>query len=264
MLDKVEAAHVAKGAPKSSRRRPRKSHLFVMLGSLAAGSAGTVTLLDSWQKVLEDLGLRKSEAFVLAEQNAEGDLVRQMTRLVSLRLFWIARYSGDVADGFPHDDQEEAWKQYNASVITWNENYMINVTLTEKYFGTATMNQLTDINWLMHQMNTCLNKIHYRPLYEAKDPACHFGAGTRHARAECCCFGTKQRIRWTRRLEPSSSHCRSRCNQSQSPRGTTVNAHAPPRRRMIAAPIAPRPKLIAMPASDSSTSAANMRGISSR
>jgi hypothetical protein len=174
MMDKAQPAHVPL---KSSRRKPGTSHVFVMLGSLAAGSAGTVTLLDSWQKVLEDPGLRKSEAFVLAEQNAEGDLMRQITRLVSQRLFWIARYSGDVEDGFPHDDQEEAWKQYNAGVIAWNDDYMINVTLTEKYFGTATMTQLADINWLMHQMNSCLNKIHYRSLYETKDPACHFAAG---------------------------------------------------------------------------------------
>ena len=49
---------------------------------------------------------------------------------------------------------------------------MINVLLTERYFGEATMKQLAD--WLMHQMNNCLNRIHYRPIYEPKDPACHF------------------------------------------------------------------------------------------
>ena len=59
---------------------------------------------------------------MLAEQNAHGDLVRQMTKLVYQRLFWISRYSGDVADGFPPDDQEEAWRRYNDAVITWNEN----------------------------------------------------------------------------------------------------------------------------------------------
>lgn len=176
MSDTSPVGHAAVVAPKPRRRGVSKSHVFAMLGSLAAGAAGTVTLLESWQKVLEDLGLRKSEAFVLAEQNAEGDLVRQMTRLVSQRLFWIARYSGDVAEGFPPEDQEAAWKQYNDSVIAWNENYMINVMLTERYFGSATMKQLTDINWVMHQMNNCLNRIHYRALYEAKDPACYFNA----------------------------------------------------------------------------------------
>ena len=148
-----------------------------MLGSLAAGAAAAVTLLDSWEKVLVDLGLTKSETFILAEQNAQGDLVRQMTRLVSQRLFWSVRYSGDVADGFPKDDLDDAWKRYNDSVVVWNENYMINVLLTEKYFGNATKNQLSDINWLLHRMNTCLDKIHYRSLYEQKDPACHLDEG---------------------------------------------------------------------------------------
>ena len=159
---------------KRPKRGPRPAQIFAMLGSLAAGIAGTVTVLDSWDKILEDVGLRKTEAFVLAEQNAQGDLIREMTKLVSERLFWISRYSGDVADGFPPEDQQEAWKHYNDAVVTWNENYMTNVLLTEKYFGEATMKQLADINWLMHQMNNCLNRIHYRPIYELKDPACHF------------------------------------------------------------------------------------------
>ncbi|WP_158924342.1 hypothetical protein [Acidisphaera sp. S103] len=177
MVEAMQARLAAKSAPKSPRGRPRKSHLFVMLGSLVAGSAGAVTLLDSWQKVLVDLGLKKDAAFVLAEQSARGDLVRQMTQLVSQRLFWTVRYSGDVADGFPGEDQDDAWKQYNKVVIVWNENYMINVLLTEKYFGEATMKQLADINWLLHRMNTCLDKIHYRSLYEATDPVCHFDIG---------------------------------------------------------------------------------------
>jgi len=131
-------------------------------------------LLDSWQKVLEDLGLRKTEASVLAEQNAEGEFVRQMTRLVSQRVFWISRYAGDVADGFPQADQDEAWKRYNDSVIAWNGDYMLNILLTEKYFGKATEAQLVDMNWMLRNINTCLNKIHYPMLYQ-KDPSCHIG-----------------------------------------------------------------------------------------
>ncbi len=39
--------HAAVVAPKPRRRGVSKSHVFAMLGSLAAGAAGTVTLLDS-------------------------------------------------------------------------------------------------------------------------------------------------------------------------------------------------------------------------
>lgn len=170
--------------PKPRKSRPRKSHLVVMLGSLAAGAAAAVTLLDSWEKVAVDLGLKKSETFVLAEQNAQGDLVRQMTHLVSQRLFWSARYSGDVAEGFPKEDQDDAWKHYNESVVVWNENYMINILLTEKYFGADTKNKLSDINWLLHRMNTCLNKVHYRSLYEQNDPACHLDEGDGGSQAQ--------------------------------------------------------------------------------
>src|SRR5271165_545433 len=134
--------------PKARKRIVRKSHLGVMLASLAAGSAGTVTLLESWQKVLVDLGLKKDGSSVLADQSAKGDLVRQMIRLVSQRDFWIVRYSGDVADGFPKEDQDEAWKRYNDSVVVWNENYMISSLLTEKYFGVEIKKKLDDINWM--------------------------------------------------------------------------------------------------------------------
>ena len=144
-----------------------------MLAALAAGSGATVTLLDSWQKVLTDLGLRKSEAFILAEQSAQGDLVRQTIHQVSQRTFWIVRYSGDVAAGFPKDEQEDAWKHYNDSVVTWNENYWFSSMLTEKYFGAPTRDQLANINWMLRLINSCLNRIRYRELYESKDPACH-------------------------------------------------------------------------------------------
>jgi hypothetical protein len=154
--------------------KARKSHLGVMLASLAAGSAATVTLLDSWDKVLVDLGFKKSEAVVLAEQGEQGDLLRQMVHMISQRVFWTERYSGDLADGFPQADRDEAWKRYNDAVITWNESYLLNAILTEKYFSEESKKQLADLNWLLRQVNTCLNKIHYPQLYQSKDAACHF------------------------------------------------------------------------------------------
>ncbi len=155
--------------PKATR-----SHLGVMLASLAAGSAATVTALNSWDKILVDFGFKKSKSAVLAEQGQQGDLLRQMTRLLSERVFWTKRYSGDMADGFPKEDQDDAWKRYNDSVIVWNENYMLNVMLTEKYFSDESKKQLADLNWLLHRVNTCLNKLRYRALYQETDPACHF------------------------------------------------------------------------------------------
>jgi hypothetical protein len=155
--------------------KARKSHLAVLLGSLVAGSAATVTALDSWDKVLVDLGFKKSEEAVLAEQGAQGDLLRQMMRMISQRVFWSVRYTGDVTDGFPPADQDEAWRQYNNSIIAWNQNYMLNTMLTERYFSLESKKQLSDLNWLLHEVNTCLNKIHYHDLYQKKDPVCHFG-----------------------------------------------------------------------------------------
>lgn len=154
--------------------KPGKSHLGVMLAALAAGSAATVTVLDSWDKVLVDLGLRKSEAVVLAEQGEQGDLLRQMVHMISQRVFWTERYSGELADGFPQADRDEAWRRYNDSVVAWNENYLLNAILTEKYFSEASKKQLANLNWLLRQVNTCLNKIHYPDLYKTKDAACHF------------------------------------------------------------------------------------------
>src|SRR5208282_5723188 len=160
--------------PKTRLPRPRKSHLAVMLASLVAGSAATVTALSSWHDILVDFGLAKSESAVLAEAGAQGDLVRQMTRMMSDRVFWVVRYSSEVADGFPKEDQDETWKRYNDSVINWNNNYMLNVILTEKFFGDEATKQLADFNWLLRQVNTCLVKIRYPAIYQDKDPACHF------------------------------------------------------------------------------------------
>lgn len=154
--------------------RARKSHIGVMLAGLAAGSAATVTALDSWDKILVEFGFKKSESAVLAEQGAQGDLLRQMTRVLSRRIFWTIRYSGDVTDKFPQADQDEAWKRYNESVIEYNDNYITNMILAQKYFNKTTTAQLQDLHWLLRAINTCLNKIHYRTLYQDKDPACHF------------------------------------------------------------------------------------------
>jgi hypothetical protein len=145
-----------------------------MLASLAAGSAATVTLLDSWDKVLVDLGLKKSEAVVLAEQGQEGDLLRHMVHMISQRVFWTERYSGELADGFPPADLDETWRRYNDSVVTWNESYLLNALLTEKFFTAESKKQLADLNWLLRQVNSCLNKIHYAELYKSKDAACYF------------------------------------------------------------------------------------------
>lgn len=153
--------------------KPAKSHLGVMLASLAAGSAATVTALDSWDKVLVDLGFKKSEAVVLAEEGEQGDLLRQMIHMISQRVFWTERYSGDLTDGFPQSDRDEAWRRYNDSVVAWNEGYLLNAILTEKYFSEESKKQLADLNWLLRQVNTCLNKIHYSELYKTKDTACH-------------------------------------------------------------------------------------------
>ena len=159
---------------------PRKSHIGVMLASLAAGSAATVTALDSWDKILVDFGLKKSESAALAQEGAQGDLLRHMIRLISNRVFWTVRYSGEVADGFPKEDQDEAWKRYNDSVVAYNEDYMLNWMLTAKYFNSESSAKLQELNALLLQVNTCLNKIRYPQLYrdkdrrQDKDPACHF------------------------------------------------------------------------------------------
>lgn len=168
-----------------SRRKPRlpapsKSHLGVMLAALAAGSAATVTALDSWDKILVDLGFKRSESAALAKKGEQGELLRQMVRLISNRVFWTVRYSGEVADGFPKEDQDEAWKRYNDSVVAYNENYMLNWMLTAKYFNAESSAKLQELNALLLRVNTCLNKIRYPQLYQDKDrsrdkdPACHF------------------------------------------------------------------------------------------
>jgi hypothetical protein len=159
---------------------PSKSHLGVMLASLAAGSAATVTALDSWDKILVDFGFKKSESAALAKKGEQGELLRQMVRLISNRVFWTVRYSGEVADGFPKEDQDEAWKRYNESVVAYNENYMLNWMLTAKYFNAESSAKLQELNALLLRVNTCLNKIRYPQLYRDKDrsrdkdPACHF------------------------------------------------------------------------------------------
>ena len=156
------------------RRRPRKSHVIVLLTSIAAGSAATVTLLDSWDKVLVALGFQKPEAYVLAEMTTQGQFLRDIVHMISRRVFWAERYSGNIGPGFPPEILEESWKWYEDSVIKWNESYMLNVQLTHKYFGDKSRKRLVDLHFLLRETNNCLVRIRYRSLYEGKDPACHF------------------------------------------------------------------------------------------
>jgi len=152
-------------------RRPQKSHIAVLLSGLVVGSAGMVTVLESWGKVGTMLHLKKDDASVLAEKTAEGEFLRQLTVMITQRLFWAERYSGGVADGFPKDEIEESWKQYNKSVIAWNEKYILNFRLAELYFGDKGAGCIKDLHWLLRRSNTCLNKVHYSSLYE-KNPGC--------------------------------------------------------------------------------------------
>src|SRR5579864_6332150 len=130
-----------------------------------------VTLLESWGKVGTMLGLKKNETSVLAEKTAEGEFLRQLTVMISQRAFWAERYRGEVLDGFPPEDIDEAWKKYNVSVISWNERYILNFRLTELYFGTNGANCIKDLHWLLRRANTCLNKIHYPGLYQGREAA---------------------------------------------------------------------------------------------
>lgn len=170
-----------------ARRRkpkPKKSHLLVMLASLAAGAGATVTALDSWNKVLVEFGIKKSDDFILAQNNAQGQLLRDVTRLISQRVFWTERYAGSVSSKFPTADQDEAWKRYNDAVIAWNESYMLNIRLIEKNFGAASKDKLANLHWVLRQMNTCLNRIRYRAIYAEKDQACHFAGVTGGSEAD--------------------------------------------------------------------------------
>jgi hypothetical protein len=163
---------VSRAKPRKSHTR--KSHIAVMLASLATGSAATVTVLDSWDKVMVDLGLKKSETVVLAEEGQQGVLLRHMVHMISERVFWTTRYSDELADGFPQADLNEAWRRYNDSVVTWNESYLLNKLLTAKFFSEESQTQLNELNSLLVQVNTCLNKIHYPEIYKKDHPACSF------------------------------------------------------------------------------------------
>ncbi len=176
--DDADGVTSVAGAVAARRRyrlsKPRKSHIAVMLVSLATGSAATVTALESWDKILVALHLKQSESALLAQSGQQGDLLRQMTRTISQRIFWSVRYGGDLEYGFPQADLDEAWKRYNDSVIAYNGDYTLYIVLTKKYFNKESTEQLTDLHRLLLAINMCLNRIHYPQVYQKKDPACHF------------------------------------------------------------------------------------------
>jgi hypothetical protein len=156
----------------------KRSVVMIALGALVAGCAGSLTVLQTSEKALELLGLKRSDAFLLAEHSARGELSRQVTRLISQRIFWTIRYSGAVEYGFPREVQEEAWRRYNEAVITWNENYYVSSVLAQKYSGPELKQRLEAMNGVLGGINACLNRIHYRPSYVAKGgetaAACRF------------------------------------------------------------------------------------------
>jgi hypothetical protein len=89
-----------------------------------------------------------------------------------------------LADGFPQADLEEAWRRYNDSVVTWNESYLLNKLLTTKLSSEDSQTQLNELNSLLMEVNTCLNKIHYPEIYKSKDPACSFNSAKRGSHQE--------------------------------------------------------------------------------
>ena len=172
--------HTAEAAEETARAAKR-SYIAIVLGSLAAGSAGSMAVLQMSEKALELLGLKRTEAFLLAQQTAQGEFSRQITKLIAQRIFWSIRYSGAVETGFPRETQEDAWRRYNEAVVTWNENYYVSVVLAQKYSGPELKRQLEAMNGALGGINACLNRIHYRPSYIAKGgeaaATCRFVAG---------------------------------------------------------------------------------------
>lgn len=168
-------------AAEESARAAKRSYIAIVLGSLAAGSAGSMAVLQTSEKALELAGLKRTEAFLLTQQSAQGEFLRQIARLISQRIFWSIRYSGAVETGFPREVQEDSWRRYNDAVITWNENYYISVVLAWKYSGPELKQQLEAMNGVLGGINACLNRIHYRPSYVAKGgeaaAACRFAGG---------------------------------------------------------------------------------------
>ena len=176
MSDHSSAPEAAVGKPRQNKRAAKPKHIVIGFGTIIAVATGAVTLLNSWNKVLVFVHLKQDPAFVLAEQTAKGDLARKIVHSIAQRDFWIRRYSGDLGAGFPQADQDEAWKHYNESVIDWNENYITNYFMAEKYFAVGVQKKLADINWMFRGINGCMNKIHYRPLYTGVDGVCRLAS----------------------------------------------------------------------------------------
>jgi hypothetical protein len=144
----------------------RRSHVWAVAVSLLAGATAAVTGLGEWHKVAVDLGLLKSDAFVLAERSAHGELLRQMVHLISERWFWTERFLRNYKAKFPREVQEETWKKYQDSVIAWNENFLLIRLLTGGYFGAEPECNLAILHSEFQRIHNCIVKIRYQSVVE--------------------------------------------------------------------------------------------------
>jgi hypothetical protein len=160
------SAATAPDAVVSAEKRWRKfirwfSDGKIVVGLLVGALIGIGTLVDTVDRLQVFLGLKRSAALQLAEDNFQSQLTRDLDALAWKRMFWMRHVIQDATIGAEKARSDEIWKKYFEVLEEWNTKLMLHIILLERYYGPDRSEEFEHtIQPIFVSAHRCLMKLH--------------------------------------------------------------------------------------------------------
>jgi hypothetical protein len=151
--------------------RAKTSWPFLIVASALAAATALSPLFDVWDKTQVALGW-KPDQLQLARSNEKGVFSRHLVEVAWRRVFWMRRYGLAVEDGLPISTRDIDWDNYLKVLETWNAELMVNIIQLQVFYGTEKSRTFQyDIQRQFGVLHGCLNRLHFREAYAARNDA---------------------------------------------------------------------------------------------
>jgi hypothetical protein len=142
--------------------KARHSSLAVIVAAALGLIAGSVPILDAWEKLQVAVGV-KLDALGVAQDTAKGALSRQLMQDAWARLNAIRRYHSSVKYAYPADAQSALWAKYGDAVDRWNADLMVNILMLRDFYSDQKAHQLEgDVQSRFGATHQCMVRLRYR------------------------------------------------------------------------------------------------------
>ena len=158
------AATTPDSAVPAEKRRGKFIRWFsdgkVVVGLIVGAAIGFASVIDAVDKLQIFLGLKRSAALELAENNFQAQLTRDFDALAWRRIFWMRHVIQDAAISADKGRSDEIWKKYFEVLEEWNAKLMLHIILLERYYGVGRSEEFEyTIQPIFASAHRCLMKL---------------------------------------------------------------------------------------------------------